>query len=171
MIGFISFENLLTCLDLRRSFFALQAGASKVYGIDASNIIEMAKKIVAQNRAEGKIILFRGKAEEVELPEKCDIVISEWMGYALLYEAMLPSVIAIRDKYMKPGGKMFPRYSNIWLCPFSDPDYYSSRVNFWSKNLYGLDFTPLQYARDTSPTATKLLTHLLLQAFCSEVRF
>lgn len=126
------------------SFFAMQAGASKVYGIDASNIIDMAKKIVAQNRAEGKIILFRGKAEEVELPEKADIIISEWMGYALLYEAMLPSVIAIRDKYMKPEGKMYPRYSNIWLCPFSDPDYYNSRVGFWSKNLYGLDFTPLQ---------------------------
>jgi hypothetical protein len=144
-----------------RSFFALQAGASKVYGIDASNIIDMAKKIVAQNRAEGKIILFRSKAEEVELPEKADIIISEWMGYALLYEAMLPSVIAVRDKYLKPGGKVFPRYSNIWLCPFSDPEYYQSRVGFWSKNVYGLDFTPLQYASLNS-RRTKLRRPILI---------
>lgn len=43
-----------------------------------------------------------GKAEEVELPEKVDVIVSEWMGYMLLYETMLPSVLYVRDKWLKP---------------------------------------------------------------------
>lgn len=43
----------------------------------------------------------KGKVEEVELPvEKVDIIISEWMGYCLLYESMLETVIFSRDKWL-----------------------------------------------------------------------
>lgn len=39
--------------------------------------------------------------EEVTLPvDKVDIIISEWMGYFLLYESMLDSVLFARDKYL-----------------------------------------------------------------------
>jgi len=33
-----------------------------------------------------------------------DIIISEWMGYFLLFESMLDSVLFARAKYLKPGG-------------------------------------------------------------------
>ncbi len=47
------------------------------------------------------ITLIKGKVEEVELPvEKVDIIISEWMGYFLLYESMLDTVIYARDKWL-----------------------------------------------------------------------
>jgi len=53
--------------------------------------------------------VIKGKIEEIELPVKeVDIIISEWMGYFLLYESMLDSVIYARDKYLKPGGLMLP---------------------------------------------------------------
>lgn len=48
------------------------------------------------------ITVLQGKAEEVELPEKVDVIVSEWMGYMLLYETMLPSVLYVRDKWLKP---------------------------------------------------------------------
>ena len=35
--------------------------------------------------------------------EQVDIIVSEWMGYCLLYETMLPSVIYARDKYLRKG--------------------------------------------------------------------
>ena len=48
--------------------------------------------------------------EEIELPvPQVDIIISEWMGYFLLYESMLDSVLWARDKYLnKETGKMLP---------------------------------------------------------------
>ena len=48
-----------------------------------------------------KITLIRGKVEEVELPvPKVDIIISEWMGYFLIYESMLNTVLVARDKWL-----------------------------------------------------------------------
>ena len=47
------------------------------------------------------ITLIKGKIEEIELPvEKVDIIISEWMGYCLLYESMLDTVLFARDKWL-----------------------------------------------------------------------
>lgn len=42
------------------------------------------------------------------VPFKCDVIISEWMGYALLYEAMLYTVIDARDRFLHPEGLMIP---------------------------------------------------------------
>lgn len=82
------------------TLFFLKSTRFVVYGIDASDIIDYANLVVQANKATSTITLIKGKAEEVELPEKVDVIISEWMGYALLYEAMLPSVLAVRDKFV-----------------------------------------------------------------------
>lgn len=63
---------------------------------------------------EDKITLIKGKVEEVELPvDKVDIIISEWMGYFLLYESMLSTVLFARDKWLKPDGLLFPDRARI----------------------------------------------------------
>ncbi|RUP44853.1 hypothetical protein BC936DRAFT_148935 [Jimgerdemannia flammicorona] len=83
------------------SMFAAKAGAQHVYGIDMSNIIVQARQIVTDNGLADKVTLIQGKMEEVALPvEKVDIIISEWMGYFLLYESMLDTVLVARDKYL-----------------------------------------------------------------------
>merc|ERR1711966_360815 len=72
------------------SMFAARAGAKHVYGIEMANIYKYARQIVKENGFEKKITIINGKVEEIELPvEKVDIIISEWMGYFLLYEGML----------------------------------------------------------------------------------
>ena len=49
--------------------------------------------------------IIKGKVEEIELPvDKVDVIISEWMGYFLLYESMLDTVIFARDKWLAKGG-------------------------------------------------------------------
>lgn len=57
---------------------------------------------------EDKIVFLKGKMEDIKLPvDKVDIIISEWMGYFLLYESMLDSVLFARDKYLNPNGVRF----------------------------------------------------------------
>ena len=38
------------------------------------------------------------------------------MGYCLLYESMLDSVINIRDRLLKPDGLMFPERARIYIA-------------------------------------------------------
>ncbi len=47
--------------------------------------------------------------EDLTLPEKVDIIVSEWMGYFLLYESMLDTVLLARDRWLAPGGRGAPR--------------------------------------------------------------
>lgn len=47
------------------------------------------------------ITVIKGKVEEIDFPvRKVDIIISEWMGYFLLYENMLDTVLYARDKWL-----------------------------------------------------------------------
>ncbi|CAG8630508.1 14001_t:CDS:2 [Ambispora leptoticha] len=126
------------------SMFAAKAGAEHVYGIDMSNIIDQARQIVKDNRLDDKITLIKGKMEEVELPvQQVDIIISEWMGYFLLYESMLDTVLVARDKYLKPGGLVFPDKATIYLSAIEDGEYKDEKIGFWD-NVYGFDFSSIK---------------------------
>ena len=60
------------------------------------------------------------------------------MGYFLLYEGMLDTIISARDKYLAPGGTVLPNRCTLDICALSDPERYDSYVGqFWSQ-VYGL---------------------------------
>lgn len=81
----------------------------------------------------------RGKIEEVILPVKeVDIIVSEWMGYCLLYEAMLDSVLWARDRYLKAEGLMVPSHCTLRIAPLTDTEYIEDHIHHW-KNVYGFD--------------------------------
>ncbi|XAR57085.1 Histone-arginine N-methyltransferase [Bertholletia excelsa] len=130
------------------SLFAAQAGAKHVYAVEASEMAEYARKLIAGNPSLGqRITVIKGKVEEVELPEKADILISEPMGTLLVNERMLESYVIARDRFLIPNGKMFPTVGRIHMAPFSDEYLYVEIANkalFWQQqNYYGVDLTPL----------------------------
>jgi protein arginine N-methyltransferase 3 len=126
------------------SMFCAKAGAARVIAVDNSAIIDKARENVFANGLADKITCLRGKIEEVMLPvDKVDIIVSEWMGYCLLYEAMLDSVIWARDKYLKPDGLMVPSHMNMWVAPIADPDYVADHIAFW-RDVYGFDMKAMQ---------------------------
>ncbi|CAL5084811.1 unnamed protein product [Urochloa decumbens] len=130
------------------SLFAAQAGARHVYAVEASEMAEHAQRLISGNPSLGqRITVIKGKVEEVELPEKADILISEPMGTLLVNERMLESYVIARDRFLAPDGKMFPTTGRIHMAPFSDEYLYVEMANkalFWQQhNFFGVDLTPL----------------------------
>ncbi|KFY84334.1 hypothetical protein V500_09395 [Pseudogymnoascus sp. VKM F-4518 (FW-2643)] len=133
------------------SMFAAKAGAKHVIGVDMSTIIGKAKEIVEVNGLTDKITLLQGKMEDVVLPfDKVDIIISEWMGYFLLYESMLDTVLWARDKYLVPNGLIFPDKATIFMAGIEDGEYKDEKIGFWD-NVYGFDYSPLKKTALTEP--------------------
>ncbi|KAG5975172.1 type I protein arginine N-methyltransferase Rmt1 [Claviceps cyperi] len=133
------------------SMFAAKAGAKHVIGVDMSSIIFKAREIVKINGLSDKITLIQGKMEEIELPfPKVDIIISEWMGYFLLYESMLDTVLYARDKYLEKDGLIFPDKATIFFAGIEDGDYKEEKIGFWD-NVYGFDYTPLKHTALSEP--------------------
>jgi type I protein arginine methyltransferase len=123
------------------SMFCAKAGARKVIAVDNSDIIDKARQIVFENGLQNSITCLRGKIEEVTLPvAKVDIIVSEWMGYCLLYESMLDSVIHARDKYLATDGLMVPSHAVLRIAPLADSELVASHVDFW-KDVYGFRMT------------------------------
>ncbi|KAG4908754.1 hypothetical protein JHK87_054870 [Glycine soja] len=120
------------------SIFCAQAGAKRVYAIDASDIALQANEVVKANNLSDVVVVLHGRVEDVEINEEVDVIISEWMGYMLLYESMLGSVINARDRWLKPGGLILPSSSTLYMAPVTHTDRYSDSVDFW-RNVYGID--------------------------------
>ncbi|GAB5577667.1 protein arginine N-methyltransferase 3 [Prionailurus iriomotensis] len=128
------------------SMFAAKAGAKKVLGVDQSEILYQAMDIIRLNKLEDTVTLIKGKIEEVCLPvEKVDVIISEWMGYFLLFESMLDSVLYAKNKYLAKGGSVYPDICTISLVAVSDMNKHADRIAFWD-NVYGFNMSCMKKA-------------------------
>lgn len=144
--------------------FAAQAGAKRVYGVECSDIVRQAARIVEKNGFSDKITLLQGRVEDIELPvADVDIIISEWMGYFLLYESMLDTVLYARDKWLykrpkdedndsndRPDGLLFPDRAVVYLCAAEDARTRHERIDFWD-NVYGFDMSPIKEIARSEP--------------------
>ncbi|KAM9766083.1 protein arginine N-methyltransferase 3 [Menidia menidia] len=128
------------------SMFAAKAGAKKVIAVDQSEIIYQAMDIVRSNQLEDKITLIKGRIEDITLPvEKVDIIISEWMGYFLLFESMLDSILYARDLYLADGGSVYPDLCNLSMAAVGDVQKHRERIAFWD-DVYGFSMACMKKA-------------------------
>ena len=137
------------------AIWAAQNGAKKVYAVEATYMATHARKLIKANGLDHIIEVLQSTVEEVELPEKVDVIISEWMGYFLLRESMFDSVIVARDRWLKEGGAMFPSHAKMYLAPIRTGTAAQKHVDFedscagWDEfadqtlNTYGVDMRAL----------------------------
>ena len=112
------------------AIWAAQCGAKKVYAVEATYMAKHARALIKANGLDGIIEVLQSTVEEVELPEKVDVIISEWMGYFLLRESMFDSVIVARDRWLKEGGAMFPSHAKMYLAPIRTQTSAKKREDF-----------------------------------------
>jgi SAM-dependent methyltransferase len=122
------------------SLFALQAGAQKVYAAERSGIAEFARQLLTLNEGEDRIEVLRGDMQDLELPEKVDVIVSEWMGGYGIDEDMLGPVLRVRDRWLKQNGVMLPERVAAWLAPVWDQQL-EAQLSFYRSNPYGVDLT------------------------------
>lgn len=109
------------------SIFCAQAGAKRVLAVEASNLAKLSRDVIKENNLEEKISVFECRIEDFQLPagiEKVDIIVSEWMGFYLLHEGMLDSVLFARDQFLADDGSMFPESASIIVAPCSMPFFF-----------------------------------------------
>uniref|UniRef100_A0A1J3CXD8 type I protein arginine methyltransferase n=1 Tax=Noccaea caerulescens TaxID=107243 RepID=A0A1J3CXD8_NOCCA len=133
------------------SLFAAQAGASRVIAVEASEkMAKVATKIAKDNRVfhdndhNGVLEVAHSMVEELEKsikiqPHSVDVLVSEWMGYCLLYESMLSSVLYARDRWLKPGGAILPDTATMFVAGFGKG---ATSLPFW-EDVYGFDMSSI----------------------------
>jgi len=98
-----------------------------------------------------------------------DIIISEWMGFCLLYEGMLDSVIYARDKFLKKDGFMFPERAKIYIAGINDYQMKSRMDGFYTdgrQNGYGITMSALKKRLDEYVYVEKIMPEQIVTTAC-----
>lgn len=109
----------------------------------------------------------KGKMEDITLPvAKVDIIISEWMGYCLLFESMLDTVLKARDRYLAPGGLMLPDRACLQVAAIEDSQYKQQKFGLWD-NLYGVSMRCIKKIALSEPLVDLVETPLIMSTVCT----
>lgn len=126
------------------SIFACQAGAKKVYAIEAEKeTLEIAKRVVTQSGFQDRIVFLNDLSLRVNLPERVDVIVTETTSNFGLEEGVLGFVLDARKRFLKKSGVIIPRSIELVAVPVEVSTVYK-QVDFWSNHLFGIDFSPLR---------------------------
>jgi predicted RNA methylase len=114
------------------AMIASGARATMVYAVEATDMANIAKKTINLNEeVRSRIKVVQGMIEEVDLGDlKVDLIFSEWMGYFLIYENMLNSVLIAKNRFLKPDGKVIPGKCSIFMSAYLEAANAEHSKNF-----------------------------------------
>jgi protein arginine N-methyltransferase 1 len=118
---------------------ACQAGAGRVYAIESSGMIEVARQIAKANALADRIVYVNRPSVQAQLPECADGLVLDQIGH-FGFEAGLFEYIADARRFLKPGAWIIPDSLEFYVAPVSDPDV-RDRIQFWEQPVAGLDFS------------------------------
>ena len=126
-----------------------------IYAIEANRFIaDLSRMIIQQNGLQEMITVINKPVEEVDISdwkhpdEKAGIIISEWMGFYLVHEAMLDSVLWARDFLCDPNPLILPSSCRIWTAIVSNETFRQEELEIWVKPITcGIDMSSIGMAR------------------------
>jgi protein arginine N-methyltransferase 1 len=102
------------------SMMAMDYGAKCVHAIEKTDICQVALKNFRSRLDKRRVLLNQCLAEDFDIgKEKADLIVSEWMGYFLIFENMLPSVLAVRDNCLIEGDQIIPYEASLYMFGYS----------------------------------------------------
>jgi protein arginine N-methyltransferase 1 len=121
---------------------ACQLGARRVYAIEPSPVIQVAREIAAANGCADRIEFIEDLSTRVTLPVQADVIVSDLRGVGPLFQAHLPSIADARRRFLAPGGTLIPKRDAVWVTLAESPEQYARVVDCWEKNALGLNLSP-----------------------------
>ena len=141
------------------SMMAAKSGAKKVYAIERTQIIDVARQIAKQNGYGKTIEFIHQDTRETELPEKVDVIISECLGDMAIQENLISDVLNFRSRWLKPSGTIMPLDATLYFGPVNSEKAYDG-VSVWDRILerYGYNYAQLRNvaANSNRPTTISL---------------
>lgn len=120
---------------------AMKAGASRVYQIDCTQMIQIARDVARANGYEKRAIGIRELASRANLPEKVDVAISDQLSHFGIGEGLPELFNDTRRRFLKPGGRIIPQRVELFVAPVNFPAMWRV-ASFWDSDPVGLKMQP-----------------------------
>jgi SAM-dependent methyltransferase len=143
--------------------FACQAGARRVYAIERSDAISVARELAAANGFADRIVYLNEDIKDVHLDEPADVIVSELISKGVIGQKMAEVIGYCRDHLLRTGGRILPYQVDLFVAPMEDNILYR-KIQLPEKSVYGLDFTPFALRSCNNPLSAHIPVEALLSA-------
>ena len=124
------------------SLFACQAGARRVYALEAGQAIEIAREMARHNDVEDRVVLINELSHRTRIEEPVDVLVTETLWNFGLGEGILGVVLDARERFLKGGARIVPEALESWLAPVEVPELYQ-RFARWPQD-YEVDLSVMR---------------------------
>jgi protein arginine N-methyltransferase 1 len=119
----------------------MKAGAARLYQIDVTPMIQVARDIARANGCGQTAVGIRELSNRARLPEMVDVIIADQLSHFGIGAGMPEIFNDARRRFLKPGGRTIPRRIELFVTPVNFPEMWRV-VTFWDKKPAGLNMGP-----------------------------
>jgi type I protein arginine methyltransferase len=123
------------------ALLACRLGADRVFAIEPSPVIEVGREIARRNGLEDRIAFMQFRSQDVSLPQRADVIVSDLRGVLPLYAGHVVSIVDARRRFLAPGGMLIPARDTICAAVVEAFESYR-RIDRWAKHSGGFEIEP-----------------------------
>ena len=112
-------------------FFAVvaaRAGAGHVNAVDTNPAIHLGARVAALNGCEDRITFHHSAVADVALPTPADVLLIDVRGPTPFGSCSLQTLIDVRDRLLRPGGRIIARADRVMVAPARAPEIFRREV-------------------------------------------
>lgn len=125
---------------------AARLGAARVYAIEPSDAIQVAREVAAANGVADRVTFIQGWSRDVELPERAGVMVSDMRGVLPVFGRNLADVADARARFLGPGAVAIPLADRMHAAPVEAPGAWARWVAPTDAEAFGLDLGPARRA-------------------------
>lgn len=122
-------------------FLACETGAKRVYSIEETGLIEVAREICHANGLTDQVRFINALSTHVDLPEPADVILADQIGHFGFEAGLFDYFSDARRRFLKPNGTMIPRRITFCLAPVEHEPLWQ-QIEFWNQSHMGFDVSP-----------------------------
>jgi len=145
---------------------AARAGARLVYAVEASEIMEIARRVCRENGVDDRVVFLDDLSPCVNLPEPADVLLTETIGNFGLDEGILGWVRDARRRLLKPGALIVPQSIELFAVPVENPESYQRDID-WNYKQAEIDLSPMRTFTVNNIYRERIRTENFLAQPCS----
>jgi protein arginine N-methyltransferase 1 len=127
------------------AFLATTKLPRKIYAVDHSKKMLDYARAAARANGIANVCFVSANSHRFQPAEPVDVIVQEQMGIALFDEGMVETIVDVRDRWLKPGGRILPGKFEFYLEPVQLLD--EERIPLIEElRLHGLRFPPAPIA-------------------------
>jgi len=121
------------------SLLACQLGAGRVYAVEPSDALVVARDLAQANGCAERIEFLQMSSFDVRLPARVDVLVSDLRGVLPLHGQHIPAIVDARRRLLAPGGVQIPARDRVHAQIVTDASLREEGLRIWRDGSFGLD--------------------------------